>query len=143
VLTALRAGASGKVALAPGKQSSDFVAWSLPITGNRMASPLVYQNCLYVLEQRGGIVRCLDVATGKEHYRRRAQGASGFVASPMAADGKVYCVDQDGRTTVLEAGPKVKHVSSNELGEMCWATAGVAGNRLLIRTVDHLYCIGE
>lgn len=143
VLSALRAGASGKVALEPGKQSNDIVAWSLPITGNRMASPLVYQDCLYVLEQRGGIVRCLDAATGKEHYRRRAQGASGFVASPVAADGRVYCVDQDGRTTVLEAGPKFKLISSNELGEMCWATAAVAGNRLLIRTVDHLYCVGE
>ena len=38
-------------------------------------------SCLYTLEQQGGIVRCCDAKTGKEHYRQRLPGADGFTAS--------------------------------------------------------------
>jgi outer membrane protein assembly factor BamB len=143
VLAAIRPGASGDVSLADKETSNDYVAWSLRFAGNRMASPLVYKGCLYVLDNRGGVVRCLDAATGAEHYHKRVPGASGFVASPWAAGDRVYCLDQDGRTSVLKAGPKLEVEASNELEGMCWGSAAVAGDRLLIRTVEQLYCIGE
>ncbi len=143
VLAAIRPGASGDVSLKDGATTNAYVAWSLRFAGNRIASPLVYEKCLYILDNRGGVVRCLDAVTGEEHYRKRLPGAAGFVSSPWAAAGRVYCLDQDGRTSVIEAGPELKVVASNDLNEMCWGSAAVAGNRLLVRTVDHLYCIGE
>jgi outer membrane protein assembly factor BamB len=143
VLAAIRPGASGDISLEGDATSNDHVAWSFSFAGNRVASPLVYQDCLYILDNRGGVVRCLDAATGQEHYRKRLPGASGFTSSPWAAAGRIYCLDADGRTTVIEAGPELKVVASNDLHEMCWGSPGVAGNRILLRTVESLYSIGE
>jgi outer membrane protein assembly factor BamB len=107
-----------------------------------VASPLVYEGCVYVLEQISGLVRCLDATTGKPLYRQRLPGAGGFTASPWAAAGKVYCLDQNGLTTVLAAGPKYQLLASNSLDGLFWASAGVAGQRLLLRSANRLYCVG-
>jgi outer membrane protein assembly factor BamB len=140
VVTAIRPGAEGKISLDP-EAPSDHVAWTKRMGGFRVASPVVCNGCLYLPEQSGGILRCVDAATGEEHYRKRIPGAGGFSASPMAHNGHVYFIDQRGRTAIIEAGSKLSVVASNDLNEMTWASPAVAGDRLLVRTVDHLYCI--
>jgi outer membrane protein assembly factor BamB len=134
-LMAIRPGAAGN--------AESHVAWSVRLDGYRNASPLLYQSCLYILEQNGGIIHCLEASTGAEHYRKRLPKASGFTSSPLGNNGNVYCLDQKGRTIVVEAGPELKVRSSNDLNEMCWASSAVCGKRLLIRALDHLYCIGS
>jgi outer membrane protein assembly factor BamB len=143
VVAAVRPGASGDLSAEGSEASSEHIAWSESIGGSRIASPVVCNESLYLPEQGGGIVRCLDAKTGKEHYRKRVPDAKGFSASPLAVDGRVYCTDHAGRTTIIEAGPELRVVASNDLGEMTWSSAAVAGERLLVRTVDHLYCIGK
>ena len=117
IVAAIRPGASGDISLAAGAEKNDFVAWSTEVTGYRVASPLVLAKCLYIVEQRSGVVRCLDAETGKEHYRKRVPGAEAFTASPWAAGGKVFCLDQKGQTFVLEAGPEFKVVRTNNLAD--------------------------
>ena len=144
VFAAIRPGASGDISLAGKETSNPHVAWSVPLRGQRVASPMIYRDCVYVLEQNTGIVRCMNAATGEEHFRTRLPEASGFTASPLANDGKIFCLDQNSRNFVMEAGPELKVIATNALdGGMCWASPAVAGNRLLIRTVDQLYCIGR
>jgi outer membrane protein assembly factor BamB len=142
LVTAIRPGGDGDITLKANETSSEHVAWSAPVKGYRVASPLLYQGSLYVLENQGGIVHCLDAKTGDERYRKRLPGAAGFTASPLASGGKVFLLDQNGRMTVIEAGPELKTVATNDLNEMCWGSPAVAGERLLIRTADHLYAIG-
>jgi outer membrane protein assembly factor BamB len=110
-----------------------------------MASPAICQDCIYVSEQFAGIIHCYDAKTGKQRYRKRVPGAaSGFTASALVNGDKVYCVDQRGRTHVIEAGPEFKVVAMNKLSEeMCWASPAVFGNRILFRTTGHLFAIGE
>jgi outer membrane protein assembly factor BamB len=143
VMAAVLPGGEGDITPAGKATSGDFVAWTARVPGYRMASPALAGGCIVVVEQGGGIVHCLDAATGKEHYRKRAPDAGGFSASPLAAAGRVYCLDQRGRTTVLEPGAELNVLASNDLGEMSWASPAIAGDRLLIRTLDHLWCIGE
>ena len=143
VFAALRAGASGDISLRAHETSNSHVAWITTIKGFRVASPTLCQECVYILEQNGGIIRCLDAKTGKEHYRKRLPGAAGFTASALANQGKVYCVDQNCRTTIIQSGPELRVVAANDLGEMCWASPSIAGNHLLLRTTDHLYAIGQ
>jgi outer membrane protein assembly factor BamB len=52
-------------------------------------------------------------------------------------------LDEDGRTSVVSAGDELELEAASDLGEMCWSSPAVAGNRLLIRTIDHLYCVGK
>ena len=144
IFLAIRPGASGDISLSGKETSNAHIAWSVPLRGQRVASPMIYRDCVYVLEQNTGIVRCMNAATGEEHFRKRLPEASGFTASPLANDGKIFCLDQNSKNYVIEAGAELKVVATNSLdGGMCWASPAVAGNRLLIRTVDQLYCIGR
>jgi len=140
-IVAIRAGASGDISLKGGETSNAFVAWSIPLRTFRVASPLLYEGCLYLLEQQRGQVRCYDARTGKENYMERIEGAKGFTSSPWASDGKVFCLDETGLTVVLKAGPKLEILTTNKLDEMFWSSVAVAGENLLLRGVDNLYCI--
>ena len=79
----------------------------------------------------------------KRNYSERLQGARGFSSSPWASDGKVFCLDERGLTFVLKAGPEFKVLATNKLDETFWSSAAISGNNLLLRGVDHLYCIAE
>jgi outer membrane protein assembly factor BamB len=143
IFAAIRPGATGDISLKGHQTTNSHVAWSVRLRGTRIASPILSGGCIYVLGQGSGIAHCFDAHSGREHYRQRLPDAAGFTSSPLAHDGKVYCLDQNGTTTVIEAGSGLNVIATNPLGEMCWASPAVVGHRLLIRTVDHLYCIGQ
>jgi outer membrane protein assembly factor BamB len=142
ILAAIKAGGSGDITPASGSTTGEFVLWSSELPGHRVASPIVAGDCLFTFEVQAGIVRCLDAATGKTHYRQRLPGATGLTASGWTRDGKVFCPDQSGQTFVLAAEPTYNLVATNKLAdEMFWASPAVAGDSLFLRSVDHLYCI--
>ncbi len=142
-LAAIRAGASGDISLPDEKTlTNKDVAWSMMFKSYRNSSPLLYKDCLYMLEQSAGIVRCFNAKTGKVHYQQRLPDSPGFASSPWANDGKVFLLDDAGNTVVLEAGPQYKLLASNHLNdEIFWSSPAVAGDQLLIRGMQHLYCI--
>ena len=140
-LVAIRAGASGDISLKAGEASNAFVAWVAPLNTFRVASPLLYEGRVYMLDQQKGFIRCYDAKTGKENYSQRLPGTRGFSASPWANDGKVFCLDETGVTSVLKAGSKLEVVATNKLDETFWSSMAVCGENLLLRGVDHLYCI--
>jgi outer membrane protein assembly factor BamB len=144
VLAAVRAGAAGDTSLKDGETANDSVAWSVRLTSARVGSPLLAGGCLYVLDQMAGIIRCLDAKTGKEHYRQRLPGAAGFTASPWSSGSNVFCLDQNGQTFVLSAGPEFKLLATNKLDrEMFWSSPAIAGDSLLLRGAEHLYCVRQ
>jgi outer membrane protein assembly factor BamB len=139
-LFAVKAGASGDVTPRGGAANA-AVAWCLPNAGPLIATPLLYDGRLYVPEQQLGLVTCYDARTGKQLYKERLPQARGFFASPWGCAGKVFCLDEDGQTFVLQAGPEFKLLGRNALGERCWASPALAGDALFLRTIDHVYCI--
>jgi len=142
-LFAVKAGAAGDITLKDAAKSNDGVAWQLPQAGPSSASPLLYDGRLYVLEERGGIISCLDAKTGKQIYKERLQGARGFTSSPWAYDGKIFCLDDSGTTFVVKAGPEFKQLAKNPIDEMCWSSPAVGSGGVILRSVDHVYCIKQ
>ncbi|MEX2173896.1 MAG: PQQ-binding-like beta-propeller repeat protein [Pirellulaceae bacterium] len=142
-LSAIRAGADGDITPMGSETTSAGVAWSVGRSGPPMASPLLYEGCLYVADQRSGVVACYDAKTGEQHYKERLPSARGFTSSPWAADGKVFCLDESGQTFVLQPGPELKILATNKLDDMFWSSAALAGDQLLLRGVSRLYCITE
>jgi hypothetical protein len=55
----------------------------------------------------------------------------------------VFCLDEGGQTFVVQAGPEFKVIARNKLDEMFWSSPAVSGGALLLRGVDHLYCIED
>jgi outer membrane protein assembly factor BamB len=142
-LFAVNAGASGDITLKDGETSSDAVAWVQARSAPYVASPLVYQGLLYVLQGTSNILTCYDAKTGKQLYKERIPVARGFTSSPWAHDGKVFCLDDSGTTHVLQAGTAFKVLGKNDLGEMCWSSPAAGSGALFLRTVDQLYCIKQ
>jgi outer membrane protein assembly factor BamB len=142
-LWAVKAGASGDISLKAGETSNAHIAWFSPKAGPPLASPLLYKDLLYILPQMGNVLTCYDAKTGKEIYKQRIEGADGFTSSPWAHGDKVYCLDQDGRTFVIQAGPEFKLLGKNEIKDMFWSTPAVAADALYLRGRDQLYCVKQ
>ena len=73
-LFAVKAGATGDITLKDGATSNDGVAWFQSASGPSMSTPLLYDGYLYILDQRAGLLNCLEAKSGKKVYsepRRR------------------------------------------------------------------------
>ncbi len=95
---------------------------------------------LYILKDNGTLA-CLEALTGKVMYEGQRLELGTYSASPLLADGKVYCVSEDGTTTVVKAGPTFEVLSTNKLDSLTLGSPVAVGNQIFIRTADYLYCI--
>ena len=68
---------------------------------------------LYVLANQG-LLDAYDLASGEEVYRQRLpHEGSGFSASPVAADGRIYLSSEDGDIFVVRAGRRSRSSAAN------------------------------
>jgi outer membrane protein assembly factor BamB len=138
---AIDAMASGAIDRAA--EQVEALAWSEDRRGNYLQTPLVYGEEFYACSG-AGILACYDKRTGKPGYRERlGSGGSGFTASAVAADGKLYLTGEDGEVYVVAAGTTFEVLSVNDLGETCMATPAISEGVLYWRTRDHLVAIEE
>jgi outer membrane protein assembly factor BamB len=140
---AVRPGARGDITLKSGETKNTSIAWCQKMAGPYNPSPVVYGNYVYVLYDLG-LLACYDARTGKKVYKKqRLPGNPKCTASPLAADGKIYCLSEDGDTYVVQAGSEFKVLGRNRLDDMCLATPAAVRGSLVIRTATKLYRIGR
>jgi len=88
-----------------------------------------------------GIVSCVEAPTGAAVWTSRLGGT--YSASPIAAGGRVYLFNEDGKATVIDAGREFKVLAENQLDDGFMASPAVAGDALVLRTRTHVYRIDE
>jgi outer membrane protein assembly factor BamB len=137
-------GESGAVAIRPGNAKGRLepgaIRWRFQKNIPYIPAPLLYQNVFYMVKT-GGIVTTLDPATGKLLKEGRSPGALGeYYASPVAADGKVFLANTEGKITVLRAAGEWEVLGVNDIGEEIHATPALSEGRIYVRTHDALYC---
>ncbi len=118
---------------------SRFNAWRLPNNTPDVASPLIVDGLVYL--NRDGELVCVDGKSGKVLYKQRIHGGR-YRASPVYADGKIYCMARDGTVTVAKAGPKFERLAVNKLPDQTSASLAVANGRIYVRGFTALYAIG-
>lgn len=139
---AIKPGARGDVSLESGVTKNEAVVWSDPRCGSYMQTPLVLEGRLYACRDNG-ILSCYDAKSGDLLFRERlGSGASGFTASPVAAQDRLYFTGEEGEVHVVEAGPTFKPLGVGKLGEICMATPAIAGGALFFHTQHALIAIG-
>ena len=139
----VKAGARGDLTLPEGKTSSDAVIWSRTGRGSYMPTPLIYNGILYVLANNGTF-DAYDLKTGEELYRQRLPViGSGYSASPVAADGKIYLSNEDGEIIVIGAGQKFSHIATNTMGELLMATPALSDGVMYVRSAESLFAVGK
>jgi outer membrane protein assembly factor BamB len=140
---AIRPEARGDITLEPGETSSAAVAWSKTGRGSYMPTPLAYKGLLYVLANNG-VFDAYDIKTGAEVYRQRLPYVgSGYSASPVAADDKIYLSSEDGEMLVVSAGRQFKQLSTNSMGELLMATPALSEGVMYVRASETLFAIGR
>ena len=144
-LYAIRPGATGDISLPAGQTTNRFIAWSDPVGAPYNPSPLYHEGRIYVLFDRG-LVTCRDAKNGKIIYdKERLPNGLAFTSSPWTAAGNLFCLNEDGVCFVVPTGDRfeVKHVNRLGPDDMCMATPALAGDRLVIRTANRVYCLRQ
>ena len=142
---AIKLGATGDISLKKDEESNQFVAWSKQRGGPYMPTPIVYGSLLYTCANNG-VVTAYNAKTGERIYQNRLGGKGSsyaFTASPVASDGKLYFTSEDGEIFVVKAGPAFEILSVNKMGEVILATPAISQKMLIVRTLNHVYGIGE
>jgi outer membrane protein assembly factor BamB len=88
----------------------------------------------------GGIVTCLDAATGREHWRERVGGS--YYCSPVWVDGRLYCISKEGDVVIIAADKVYRFLAKVPLGEKCFSVPAIAGGVMYLRTQSQLYSLG-
>ena len=77
-----------------------------------------------------GVFDAYDLKTGEEVYRQRLDPVgSGFSASPVAADGKIYLSNEDGEMLVVDRRTVVQADRHELDGRAADGDAGAVGRR--------------
>jgi outer membrane protein assembly factor BamB len=140
---AVRPDASGDLTLDANRTNSSTVAWSKASRGPYMPTPLAYQGILYSLNN-DGIFDAYEVATGNEIYRQRLDPVgSGFSASPIAADNRLYLSNEDGEMLVVAGGRQFRLIATNTMGEPLMATPALSDGVMYVRSSSSLFAIGS
>jgi outer membrane protein assembly factor BamB len=131
---AIRETAKGDISLAPDTTTNEHIAWSSKSDGAYMISPVLYQGLLYVCKNNG-VFAVFDAVSGEKLYQERlGDGTTGFTASLVAGDGKVFFTSEDGDVFVVKAGRTYELLSKNPLGDYAMATPAIANGSLYFRT---------
>jgi outer membrane protein assembly factor BamB len=139
---AIRPGATGDITLPAGSTSSNSIAWSNSNEGTYIPTPLVYGQYLYTMNNNG-VVSAYNADTGERAFRGRAGAGDAFSASPIAADGRLYIASEDGKVYVVTAGPGLTPIATNDMNEVVMATPAISDGLIFIRTLGHVYGIGQ
>lgn len=112
------------------------IAWRTNKSVPKRPSQLLIGDLLFMMND-GGVASCLDAKTSTEIWATRLPGE--YWASPLYANGLVYCFSQQGHIPVFEAGREFKLVADNKFDEGFVASPAVAGKSLILRSKGHLY----
>ena len=140
---AIRPGGHGDITPPADKDASDFLAWSKTGRGSYMPTPLIYRGLRVRAGKFWSARRVTSYRAGREIYRQRLEHqGSGFSASPVAADDRIYLPSEDGDIFVVRSGPEFKLLTTNSMGEPLMATPALADRHLYVRGSKHLFAIG-
>jgi outer membrane protein assembly factor BamB len=143
-LYAIRPGATGDITLQAGETSNEWIAWAQRRGSSIHPCYLVSGERLFVCYD-SGLLACFHAKTGAEIIPRQRMNTMGgrFYASPWAYNDRVFMLNENGDTWVIEDGPEYKLLRKNTLGDVAWATPAIARGSLFIRTYSALFRLQE
>jgi outer membrane protein assembly factor BamB len=125
-----------------GDVTATHVIWKHHRAVPQLPYVLAYRGDVYMIND-SGVLTILEAATGSVRKQFRLNGVSGaYFASPVAGDGKVIFVSNDGTVTVMRAGGEYDVLSTSPFEETVFATPALADGRVYIRTASRLFCFG-
>jgi outer membrane protein assembly factor BamB len=141
-IIAVKTSAVGNITLKDDETTNDYIKWSLQRGGSYMHTMLLYKNHLYNVNWNGVVV-CLDPLTGKEIYNAKLGKTKSFVASPVASDGKIYIIDEEGTVYILQDGNSFKLLAEIPMNDICMTAPAITDGMIIFRTQKYLIAVGK
>ncbi|QDU30048.1 outer membrane biogenesis protein BamB [Anatilimnocola aggregata] len=128
-----------------GDVTDSHMAWHTPRkSGRDCPSPIVIGKYVIVCSL-DGIASCYDAVDGHVYWKERIAGK--FSASPIAANGLAYFLNEAGKTYAIEPGEALKIVAESEIpagkDEIFRSSLAPVQGQLFIRSTTTLYCVGK
>ncbi len=141
-ILAINKNAAGDITLKTGEKSNEYVKWSIPRGGSYIHSMLLYRNHLYNVNWNGTI-QCYDPVFGTEIYNGKIGKMRSFIASPVASDGKLYIVDEEGMVFIVKDGTTFSQIHEITLGDKCLVAPSITDGMIFFRTQKYLIAVGK
>lgn len=140
-VTGIRLGGSGDV-------TKSHVAWTALEVGSDVPTPTFLGDRVFICRDNGkskGNLTTLDLKSGEVVDEILLEkNRNGFSSSPTLAGHHLYLTREDGTTFVVDVSGKAKVIAKNTLeDEFTVATPVLVDGKILLRTYEHLYCIGK
>jgi outer membrane protein assembly factor BamB len=126
---------------AQGDANDSHIKWSTSEGVGQVATPLVYRQRVYLVKE-GGILTCFHAETGERLYSTKLGPRVYFIASPVAADGKIYICSQPGMVFVVKASDEFEVLARSKMGERIKATPALLDGNVYLRTEKHMMAFG-
>ena len=119
--------------------------WRFENNPQNIGSAVTIGGYVYRANAYAGGLDCVDPKTGKVQWTHKGKGKDAeFWASIVMSGGLLYATNQKATTFVYKPDPvKFQLVATNRLDGACNATPAIADGRIYIRTMKHIYCIGD
>jgi outer membrane protein assembly factor BamB len=145
VVYAIGARSGMGVAVKTGGRGDVPVLWEMK-RGSNVCSPVFHEGHLYWTHESRGVAYCANAATGEIVYEERLEPRPDTIyASPVLVGGNIYYVSRNNGTYVVAAKPQfelVAHVPHLDRSTHNGSPA-VSDGKLLIRSNEALYCVGQ
>jgi outer membrane protein assembly factor BamB len=141
-IIAVKTSATGDITLNGDETSNSGVQWSLPRGGSYIQTMLLYRDLLYNVNWNGTI-NCLDPSTGKEVYNAKLGSAKSFIASPVASDGRIYIVDEEGTVYIIKDGNTFNLLAEMPMKDICMTAPAITDGMIFFRTQHNLFAVGK
>lgn len=133
---AVRAGGKGDV-------TDTHRLWHKPRDRGWLGTGVAHEGAVYACDI-GGVLSCIDIATGEELWKARTSGGGTWSSITQTADGLMFLLTKSGSTIVFQPDRnEFKQVAENELNEPTNASVVVVGSDVIIRTDAALWAFTE
>jgi outer membrane protein assembly factor BamB len=123
-----------------GDVTATHIVWQADKRVPHNPSMLVIGDDLYMIDDKG-MISCRNAKNGEVYYEERALGPCS--ASLLYGDGRIYAIDELGKSAVVKPGHTLEILFTNDLAEKTLASMSVVDDDLLIRTEKALYRVGK
>jgi outer membrane protein assembly factor BamB len=141
-IIAVKTNATGDITLKDSETTNNYIQWSLPRGGSYMHTLLLYNNRLYNVNWNGALI-CLDPFTGKEIYNAKLGNTKSFIASPVASDGKIYIIDENGTVYIVKDGDTFNLLAEIPMNDICLSAPAITDGMIIFRTQKYLIAVGK
>jgi outer membrane protein assembly factor BamB len=110
-----------------------------------VCTPVFYNGKLFALDGDSKTLTALDPKTGAKQWQGQLDARAVIRASPTAADGKLFIIDEKGNVFICSTGEEFKVLATIPMGdaEGTRSSIAISDGQLFIRTPERIYCVGK